>query len=64
MGQKREPGWNADRHACRTCKFRTDEYAARRNSRGCDYIIIEGHSRGCKVEDCVVYEKGKRKRAI
>ena len=27
---------------------------------GCDYICITGHRRGCKVEDCNVYVKGKR----
>lgn len=32
---------------------------------GCNYIGVEGHSRGCAVENCTVYVKGrKRKRAL
>nr|DAO53276.1 MAG TPA: API3 pepsin inhibitor-3 [Caudoviricetes sp.] len=32
---------------------------------GCNYIGVEGHSRGCTVENCTVYVKGrKRKRAL
>lgn len=46
---------NADRHKCRTCMFR-----ATGNTRGagCSYIEITGHSRGCSVEECSVYQKG------
>lgn len=43
------------REKCKTCKFRGD---GRLN--GCDYILIKGHSRGCKAENCTVYEKGAR----
>lgn len=42
---------NADRHKCRSCKFRAKKS-------GCDYISVKGHSRGCSVEECSVYEKG------
>lgn len=48
-------GINDDRHLCRTCCYRG-------MSNGCDYISITGRSRGCKVADCNVYEKGSRKK--
>lgn len=35
---------NADRHKCKTCKFRTTGYNAK--GAGCSYIEITGHSRG------------------
>lgn len=50
-------GMNIDRHLCRSCKFR-DGMAAVRG--GCNYLVIVGHSRGCSVENCNVYEKGKK----
>lgn len=27
----------------------------------CDYLVIEGHSRGCKPEECDKYIKKKRR---
>ena len=33
-----------------------------RNDRGtpsCDYLIIEGEPRGCPIEGCTKYKKGK-----
>ena len=42
---------------CRTCVYRASDY----HMNGCDYILIEGHSRGCSVEECDRYIKGKRK---
>lgn len=47
-------GANADRHLCRTCCYRGKNY-----SNGCDYIWITGKMRGCKVEDCDKYKRGK-----
>ncbi len=47
---------NADRHKCKTCMFRTTGYNAK--GAGCSYIEITGHSRGCSVEECSVYQKG------
>lgn len=47
---------NADRHKCKTCMFRTIGYNAK--GAGCSYIEITGHSRGCSVEECSVYQKG------
>lgn len=51
---KKSSGSNADRKKCRTCMYR-----GKKN--GCDYIEIVGHSRGCSVEECTVYEKGNPK---
>ena len=48
------PGHNADRHLCKTCRFRSKESS----KNGCDYIEHNKKSRGCKIEDCNVYEKG------
>lgn len=50
------PGWNADRRKCKTCRYRVRAD----KGGGCDYIEIAGHSRGCDVEDCDRYVKGKR----
>lgn len=47
---------NADRHKCKTCMFRTTGYNAK--GAGCSYNEITGHSRGCSVEECSVYQKG------
>lgn len=49
-----KPGWNADRHACRTCKYRSKQ-------NGCDYSVKDGRykddtMRGCDVADCDKYE--------
>ena len=41
---------------CKTCIYR----AADTDPNGCDFILIKGHSRGCPVEECDRYEKGKR----
>lgn len=46
---------NADRHKCRTCMFRA---TGNTKGAGCSYIEITGHSRGCSVEECSVYQKG------
>lgn len=51
-------GSNEDRHLCKTCRFRGDTTG----KNGCDYIEFVGHSRGCKVADCTVYERGKREK--
>lgn len=52
------PGWNTDRHACNTCRYRTKTVHARQNGMKCNYIEQVGHSRGCEVEDCDKYEEG------
>ena len=60
-GGRKEPqrgyGYNSDRHLCRSCRYR-DGLATARG--GCNYLAIVGHSRGCSVENCNVYEKGKK----
>lgn len=60
---REEKGWNADRHGCRTCKYRARPWNAERTNGGCDYILIVGKSRGCEVEDCDKYIKGKLQKA-
>lgn len=50
------PGWNADRKKCRSCRYR----ARPDQVNGCDYIEYAKHSRGCDVEDCDRYVRGKR----
>lgn len=54
-------GLNADRHLCRTCVYR-----GRPTQVGnCNYVMIEGHSRGMPVAECKVYKEGrKRKKAL
>lgn len=52
------PGWNEDRHACKTCRYRTTKVMEKNNSMKCNYISLAKHSRGCAVEDCDKYEKG------
>lgn len=52
------PGWNEDRHACKTCRYRTKTGSAKQNGMKCNYIECAGHSRGCEMEDCDKYEKG------
>lgn len=58
-------GWNKDKKACKKCMYRgkgagrlTHNFVSISN--GCNFILIEGHSRGCKVEDCNVFVKGKK----
>lgn len=54
------PGWNADRKKCKSCRYRQAHYNSTDKNKGnCNYIEIAGHSRGCTVEDCDRYVKGK-----
>ncbi len=46
-------GTNAGRCIYRAC---------RTGLGGCNYIGVEGHSRGCTVENCAVYVKGRKKK--
>ena len=50
-----KPGWNKDRHACKSCK-----YQARGASSGCDYYVITDMERGCDPADCDRYIEGER----
>lgn len=56
---KDEKSSNADRHLCKTCRFRAGS-GDRNHGIGCDYISQVGKSRGCSVEECTVYEKMAR----
>lgn len=58
--ENHEPGWNADRHACKTCQYRAAQADKINVGIGCAYALIVEHSRGCDVEDCNVYVRGKR----
>lgn len=49
---------NKDRHLCKKCKYRGRDQGGYYTT--CDYIEITGHSRGCKVEECDKYERGKK----
>ena len=46
-----KPGWNTDRHACRSCRYRAD--GARK---GCDYYMRTDLERGC---DPAAFDKEK-----
>lgn len=54
-------GHNADRHLCKTCKFRPRPELKVKGF-GCNYIGETKHSRRCKVENCDKYEKGNPKK--
>ena len=53
-------GKNADRHLCKTCKYRAATYNQKNFGIKCEYALKSGtkRSRGCDVEDCDKYEKG------
>ena len=53
-------GKNADRHLCKTCKYRAATYNQKNSGIKCEYALKSGtkRSRGCDVEDCDKYEKG------
>lgn len=42
---------------CNSCKFGTVLTGI---GVGCGYMLLTGHSRGCEVENCEKYMKGKR----
>lgn len=46
-----KPGWNKDRHACRSCRYRAGGAKS-----GCDYYVITDMERGCDPADCDKYE--------
>lgn len=53
-------GNNADRHLCKTCRYRASYHDRCSLLANCNYILIVGHSRGCDTDNCDKYEKGKR----
>lgn len=46
------PGWNEDRHACKSCRYRAGGAKS-----GCDYYVITDMERGCDPADCDKYER-------
>lgn len=50
---------NLDRHLCKKCKYRGD-LLQKKYKNYCDYIFVTNHMRGCNVENCNKYEKGKK----
>lgn len=50
-----KPGWNKDRHACKSCRYR-----AGGASSGCDYYVITDMERGCDPADCDKYAEEER----
>lgn len=47
---------------CKSCIYSRTTSATKNMS--CDYLLITGNRRGCKVGECDKYEKGKRKQNI
>ena len=55
-----KPGWNKKRDGCRKCIYRASKSSDKTKRPGCNYILIEEHSRGCRVEDCDKFVKGSK----
>ena len=49
-----KPGWNKDRHACKSCQYRAEGH------KGCDYYMLTDKERGGDPADCDKYVKGER----
>lgn len=47
--EKMAPGWNADRHACKSCQYRASGH------KGCDYYLLTDQERGCERELIAFY---------
>ena len=47
-----KPGWNKDRHACKSCRYRAGGAKS-----GCDYYVVTDMERGCDPADCDKYER-------
>lgn len=50
-----KPGWNKDRHACKSCQYRAEG-----GRKGCDYYLLTDKERGGDPADCDKYVKGER----
>lgn len=67
MSDRNGSGKNADRHLCRTCRYRASSYERNKSGINCNYCDLMKESRGCKAKDCTVYVKGpimKRKKSV
>lgn len=65
---ERPKGWNKNKKACKKCKYRGFGAGKKERSRtsslnGCNFIVLTGHMRGCKVEDCNRFVAGKKIKA-
>ena len=62
--QQRMQGFNADRHLCKTCKYRMKDKLMKSRGARCNYIGVTGESRKCDVCICDKYvlEKSKKEK--
>lgn len=51
---------NIDRHLCKSCIYRGSRVGLGR----CNYIAVEGHSRGMPAAECTVYVKGRKRKGL
>ena len=56
-----EQEFNADRHLCKTCCYRASVKGNNLKNK-CNYFLITGELRRCKVSECNKYIKGAKKR--
>jgi len=58
-------GYISNRNLASTgfCKRKDCAYFAS-STKSCDYRLVHGIGRGCPVEGCKRYEKGKKKKAL
>ena len=60
--QQRLQGFNADRHLCKTCKYRMKDKLLKGHGANCNYIGITGESRKCDACICDKYVCEKRRK--
>lgn len=62
--EQRMQGFNADRHLCKTCKYRMKDKLMKGHGARCNYIGVTGESRKCDVCICDKYvlEKTKKRK--
>lgn len=51
---------NKKNKLCNTCIYRPSQQDRMGLKMRCDYIGITGHMRGCPVENCTRYKRGRR----
>lgn len=60
--QQRLQGFNADRHLCKTCKYRMKDKLLKGHRANCNYIGITGESRKCDACICDKYICAKNRK--